>query len=942
MDNHFLQNFGVKKPIVLDMVKKIMVNLYYDRNFVQFRKLRDETTKHFTDVFVKNGPTYNFINYIYHKMNTYIMSNINSEIIKYNNNNGDCEPQPFLKDNEEILFIFKGGTNMFLLKKHMDSQINEDLNEILRRRAHEEYARAHPANIGEDEFVEQKLTEYIDSFNNNFDISDSDFTLYIICKDEKRYAFLYNIVSKLLITVLEEISLEMENKLNELNVNDEIENIAQNNNGRNIPENVPFAPQILNFDNGAIADSLTIYYYEYKNIYKGLFLDILNNGITKNELVNNFINTINEKLVNNQFNDLSKLSLIKNTLTIINYVYQKGNLNAINNHLLNDLINLVNIRINHSLTANLNRINDLYKIEKFIDFKRRLVTGLNNSIVKNGAQVIFNDYQKSREELTGYRIMENIKYEDLKLKKRSSVLLKNKNILCPNVGFEIINSNEKKRHYTSVNNLIFTNISNAGHIVAFDLYRVKLNLTIQNRLITKNNKNSKKNSNLKYLIESTEPSKNIRVFNDKDFVNHPVSINIPTEFIDVSIPKFNDFNLVNERDKYYNTDDHDHIIYDHFDLITVNPVENPNIVMKSVLFYSYETLLEDLNIVLFQQNTFTCMFDSKFTKRIFRYLYFYLILLLRKAIEARTLPIPQYIDTLNDIGQNIYNITQLFEKLATYPEHNNKNLLDFFQEIYIDRHFNLINNPIMPQLISNNLINRNIGEYFEVKDQYKSIKSLINHHFVFKTLIPQKNLNNGLRNNLLEFLNIHLKYYNIEKYDNYHNRFIDDLYKLFDEEIIILKNISAYISSSLVDLNVLHGGIVIGGKSSVNSKKDERKYNSKSLKLNKSVFGFFNKNKKMKTNIFTKLNSNKSSNIIESIKKLKNIKNPCIKMNVSNISSPVIINITSLAGNDLKLRKKIRQMIIDSTKRDKDRLGIFNVIGSIDDIDEVSNGKIKK
>jgi hypothetical protein len=930
MDNHFLQNFGVKNPIVLDMVKKNMINLNYDRNFIQFRKLRDETTKHFTDVFVKNGPTYNFINYIYHKMNTYIISNINSEIIKYNQI-ADCEDQPFLSDDEEILFIFKGGTNMFLLKKHMDSQINNDLEEVLRVRAREEYIRLRPANKTENEFINEKIIEYKDSFNNNFDISDSDFTLYIICKDEKRYAFLYNIVSKLLITILEEISLEMDNKINELEMN--VENVASTNNRRIIPPNPEFSPQILNFDNGIVEDSLTNYYYEYKRMYKGLFLNIFNNGINKITLVTEFINIINEKLVNPEFTDLAKLSLIKNTLTLIKYICNQNHLN-INIDIINNLITRVNTRITEELTANLVRINDLYSIEKFIDFKRRLVTGLNNSTRKNGRLIIFNDHQKSKNQLTGYRIVGNIDYEDIQLKKRNSVLLKNKNVLCRNIGFEIINGTQKKRHYTSVNNEVFTNISKAGHIVAFDLYRVKLNVILKNSL-----------KNGQYLIESTNPSNEIKVFRNEDFINHPESINIPTEFIDVSIAKFNDFNLVNEREKYYDPENQ-HTIYEHFDIINVNPIENPNIVMKSILFYSYEALLEDLNIVLFKQNTFTCLFDSKFTKRMFRYLYFYLILLLRKAIEARTLPMVEYIDTLDQIQSNISNITQLFEKIANYPNHNANHLLEYFEPLYKNDHFNFISNPIMPQLISNNLINRNISEYFKVKDSYKNIESLINHHFVFKTLIPQQDINNRLRTTLLNFLNNHLNYYNIIGYQGYENQFVRDLYKLFDEEVIILKNISAYISDSLIDFDSLSVAMgFAGGYKSLNtisSKSNLQNFNHHIFKLLKEKKMKEKKMKeKIKTNSKNKGNKNKDSrklniSIINSIIQLKNFKNPVIKMNVSNISSPIIMNVTSLGGNK-KLNEYFRKCVREGLKRDKNKLNNF---GMIDDNEEVSNGNI--
>ncbi len=983
MDNDFLQNFGVKNPIVLDMVKKVMVNLNYERNYVQFRKLRDETTKHFTDVFVKNGSTYNFINYIYHKMNTHIISNINSEIIKYNETQ-NCKFQEFLKHDEEILFIFKGGTNMFLLKKHMDSQINQDLNNILRIRAHQEYARLHPTNMTEEDFVNQKLGEYTDSFNSNFDISDSDFTIYIICRDEKRYAFLYNIISRLLIEVLEEISLEMDDKLNQLN--NRTENIAPINNGRIIPDNQPFAAQILNFDNDNTEDSLIKFYYEYKKIYVALFLDLVEpNDINKHRLVINYLNMISFKLLNNIYNDLAKLSLIKNTLTLIKYVHSQNNLN-VSTILIDDVIRIVNEKISNELYENLTRIHDLYSIDKFIDFKRKLVNGLNNSIRKNGNPIIFNNYEQNNEELTGYRIMDNIVYNDIKIKKRKSSLLKNNNVLCPNIGLEMIDSREKKSHYITVNNVIFTNIPKAAHINSFDLYRIKLNVVLENRIINHN----------KYLIESTEPNKKIKVFNNSEFVENPTSINIPTEFIDVSIPKFNDYGIAIHREKYYNLEN-EHSIYEHFDVINVNPLEN-NITMKSILFYNYETMLDDLNFVLFKQNTFTCMFDSKFVKRLFRYLYFYLILLVRKAIESRTLPVIQYNSIINDIKQNINNITKLFEKLADYPVHNSKDLLEFVKPLYNNLHYNFVSNPVTFELIENNVIDGNILNYFKTNESYKNIDLLINHHFIFKKFIPKKDISEPLKNKLLAFLNVHLDYSNIIGYDGYHINFINDLYKLFDEEVIILKNISAYIASSIFNINIPRTG-QRGGKSSTimspqlapkgstelyrksspqlaskgsrelyrkssplkeesltlenghkslnkhlkREDKSPNKSQRKSLIENESlIFNFIKKMTiKNKENVINKKkNKNIISlyNIINDFKTINKSEKHCIKMNVSNLESPIIMNITSL-GNDKKINSLIRKYINEGTKREKDRYG--GLMSSVDDMDKISNGNIK-
>lgn len=62
-------------------------------------------------------------------------------------------------------------------------------------------------------------------------------------------------------------------------------------------------------------------------------------------------------------------------------------------------------------------------------------------------------------------------------------------------------------------------------------------------------------------------------------------------------------------------------------------------------------------------------------------------------------------------------------------------------------------------------------------------------------------------------------------------------------------------------------------------------------------------------------------------------------MNVSNLESPLVMNITSLGVNK-KLNNLFRKYIRDELKREENRCG--GLMGVVDDMDEVSNGNIKK
>lgn len=131
----------------------------------------------------------------------------------------------------------------------------------------------------------------------------------------------------------------------------------------------------------------------------------------------------------------------------------------------------------------------------------------------------------------------------------------------------------EKNHYISFNNTIKITSLGGASSVDFDLIRIKFNVQIKN------------------CINTIHPSGRVKN-----------TLNIPSEFIDISIPMWNSDNLKNVR------------LEDHASYMTLN---------NNIKLYSYELteIYEDLSYIL--TNQYYCPWmDSKYDKRIIRLITF--------------------------------------------------------------------------------------------------------------------------------------------------------------------------------------------------------------------------------------------------------------------------------------------------------------------------------
>lgn len=274
-----------------------------------------------------------------------------------------------------------------------------------------------------------------------------------------------------------------------------------------------------------------------------------------------------------------------------------------------------------------------------------------------------------------------------------------------NKGLDLKDFGNHKFHYLSINQNIFNDLSGANHLISFDLYRIKFNLTLDNCL----------------------KSDNQDSYHNRVNVNNPTSIFIPSEFIDISIPKYFDYNLKKMLKKYLNNPA---VLTDYFsELNSVNV--NGTHILRNVKIMSLKYLTEDLLITLFSQNQHNPLLDPKYEKRIYRLFYFYLAYRAQDGIRN---------------GRGRVRIPENFRDLRKF----------------------LINSR---QLNNNNLelmLGKQISDFFEVKEYIKILGNLINFTVIFDSLRTDDDL-----------LEKYLKYYN-ESYNVIERIDLDRFKRNFD------------------------------------------------------------------------------------------------------------------------------------------------------------------
>ncbi len=309
--------------------------------------------------------------------------------------------------------------------------------------------------------------------------------------------------------------------------------------------------------------------------------------------------------------------------------------------------------------------------------------------------------------------------------------------------------NSQNIHYISINKCINYNYLNDTKNISFDLYRVKFNIILND------------NNNININDNINDNDTNYTIIKKK-------SLFIPSEFIDVSIPLFNDQNLQHLRTEIYNNNNY----YKIFNFIETKDY------MYNILSYSdYGNYYDLLNTLFIQTNP--AWIDQKYEKRLIRLFIFYFKNIYnnnivnsnnRNKINSNT---PNYIKSIN--FNNNSNYTVVTNNICTKYYNNFRSELIYYDKYEIKLLCNLIelikqiNNPIIIQeYIINNLKQFNLLPSYFINNINNS--RIINRNIFKLELLLYNNFKNNFINELIKFKNdinkIYVKIYKIIK-NNY-------------------------------------------------------------------------------------------------------------------------------------------------------------------------------
>src|SRR5271154_6187936 len=216
------------------------------------RIYRDKATDQFASTIFKNKEKLcRFLDYTFHAINSYLVIHLNEELIDISKQNPGQHILPLCGD-ESVIFVFKGGTVMHILyNTYMDSIKNKipllksndmikyyaDIknvkileymgisydNFIYNGAVNDQYKRnlmRFNYDIENDKYIENRsdiLVDFIDGvLKPKFSISDIDYGLYINADTNSRYLLIHGVVVKLLYMILNNITEQFDNHLNDV------------------------------------------------------------------------------------------------------------------------------------------------------------------------------------------------------------------------------------------------------------------------------------------------------------------------------------------------------------------------------------------------------------------------------------------------------------------------------------------------------------------------------------------------------------------------------------------------------------------------------------------------------------------------------------------------------------------------------------------------------
>lgn len=715
--NKSSKNYFEENPLLFNHLKKN--NIYFNKikNEPNFRAYKDESTSVFVSTFLKDEDILNY--FIYYNFQT-IHYFIISNLNKMLNTNNEI-----LKSDEDIFILFKGGNTIHFYFEKILQQIKEGITE-----------------------TNPEYLEKINELNKYFKTSDVDTTVYIINKEETKFNVIYYWITILLNKSLIFIRSHFDNILNKTETYTEKKFDQLSN-------------QLIYFEESRISNNniLQIDIYKIHEIYRNIsqsFEKFVNkdyqsenfliNDMVKN--INNFYSEFDDKFI--IFKDCYIGSRYILIIDLIKFYYDTNiEIKKIldSNKLLSYFIKNFSVILKYQdsailtlLSNKLSKLNDFYNKEKINQFIETLTKNFNTSDYQDK-----HFYNTNTNPSVKFVINKPIKKSDIVILPRNDFLFRNVN--SPEFN-NLIFFPEKSTHFISINNVI-SNYVGSEHIVTFDLYRVKFNLRL-NKIFNVN-----KNSNME--------------------------LNIPSEFLDISIPKFYDYNLSIIREKLYNSTN---MYINYF-----SKLDNSKTGCYNVLSTNLKYTIKDLNSVLYEQNTFLPWNDNKYNKRIIRLLLVIFVLYYKKSVEYKCTDflnsvLNEFIENLRDLSikillwisnkntDNKNNVLASINKIIFFNDSSNnilnvntlRNFYDYQNKLFFKIKYYNLSDPKLEVLshvfheeldISINIITKIIFFIVEDRDVYLNFieKNLERYNYVFSS-VEEKNdyINNKFLKEYVDFI----------------------------------------------------------------------------------------------------------------------------------------------------------------------------------------------
>jgi len=604
------------------------------------RVYRDKSTDQFAAVIFGNKDRmYEYLDYTFHTIYSYLVTKVNRELMALalsDPNNPNVEIKP-LCGNEDIIFVFKGGSTMHILyNSYLDALRNQlpnansdDLikyfiniknNQILNYMGinadnYQQHVVDEPNKRSKMKFqYDVENAKFLDKSDNikdfmdnilkpKFGISDIDYSIYINTDTGSRYIILHGIIVKLLHIILDYITKKFDQHL---------KNALSNSNNLTKPEIYVESSEIINvYDHpyflivralkmivcrDTLKKDLEMYdgyklpsYFNVSIQYTSRFDDIN----LRDRLVY-ILNIFNTNMINNTYE--KSMYVLYFMLDIVFYSEYIDNINA---DLLSHKLKLEDIRnyIVINITALVeSKEFDLfsipyYSLSEINQIKKNLAKTF-SSLAPDANELKTKIAMRSgSSEPDTYKLVNNttITESDFEFRPTDCIDIV-PNQLAPS-EFVTDQQHCNKIHYVTYNAVI--RMERGPTILDFDLIRSKINLVMKGSHFIKNDK-----------VVAVMP--------------------VPSEFIDISIPRFDDTARINFIDEIRHTGGHPY-------LLNLKTSTGRQISINS---YGPTNIARDLIYILFNQNTFEPWLDKKFQKRIIRTIYF--VVLDRVIVANRT------------------------------------------------------------------------------------------------------------------------------------------------------------------------------------------------------------------------------------------------------------------------------------------------------------------